>query len=66
MYVCNCNGVKSGAVIAAIDRVLEAGAPSVDAVYAACGVTPKCGRCRCDIARLIDAALPAETGLAAE
>ena len=51
---------------AAIGTVAASGAPGVDAVYAACGVTPKCGRCKVDIARMLDEALPSPCALAAE
>lgn len=66
MYVCNCNGVRFRDMQAAIGTVAASGAPGVDAVYAACGVTPKCGRCKVDIARMLDEARPSPCALAAE
>jgi bacterioferritin-associated ferredoxin len=67
MFVCNCNGINQRAMSAAVDQVMGTGVPSVDAVYDACGVQPKCGRCKTDIARMIDAAQPSCGGaLAAE
>lgn len=66
MFVCNCNGVRMRDMNAAVDAVIVSGAPSVDAVYAACGVAPKCGRCKVDIARMLDAANASSCALAAE
>lgn len=66
MYVCNCNGVRMRDMAAAVDTVAQSGAPGVDAVYEACGVTPKCGRCKVDIARMLDDALSTSCALAAE
>ncbi len=66
MFVCNCNGVRMRDMSAAVDAVLESGAPSVDAVYEACGVAPKCGRCKVDIRRMLDAANAAACPIAAE
>jgi bacterioferritin-associated ferredoxin len=54
MFVCNCNGVRSRDMAAAVDAALDEGSASVPAVYRACGVTPKCGRCAHDIKRMLD------------
>jgi bacterioferritin-associated ferredoxin len=66
MYVCNCNGVRARDMNVAVDAVLDSGAASVQAVYRACGVTPKCGRCAHDIKRLLDARLGEAHIVAAE
>ncbi|MBL9011940.1 MAG: (2Fe-2S)-binding protein [Alphaproteobacteria bacterium] len=66
MYVCNCNGVRMRDMAAAVGSVAQSGAPDVDAVYEACGVTPKCGRCKVDIARMLDDALSTSCAIAAE
>lgn len=57
MFVCNCNGVRMRDMSRAVDSVACSHEPSVDAVYAACGVAPKCGRCKVDIRRMLDAAM---------
>ncbi len=51
---------------AAVDHVAGCGAPTVDAVYAACGVAPKCGRCKVDIRRMLDEAMRPAQAMAAE
>ena len=66
MFVCNCNGVRQRDMSAAVDHVAACGAPTVDAVYAQCGVTPKCGRCKVDIQRMLDAAMRPALAMAAE
>lgn len=66
MFVCNCNGVRMRDMSAAVDHVASCGAPTVDAVYAACGVAPKCGRCKVDIQRMLDDAVRPAQALAAE
>ncbi len=66
MFVCNCNGIRARDMSVAIDAVVSTGAISADAVYRACGVTPKCGRCRVDIAKMLDAKLGEAQALAAE
>lgn len=50
----------------AVDSVMNGGAPTVDAVYSACGVAPKCGRCKVDIQRMLDAANASSCAMAAE
>ncbi|NMM45107.1 hypothetical protein HH303_11500 [Rhodospirillaceae bacterium KN72] len=49
MYVCICNAVCDKRVSQAID----AGHDEPDAVYAACGVTPQCGKCAETIEEMI-------------
>jgi len=66
MFVCNCNGVRMGDMSVAVETVIGGGAPTVDAVYQACGVAPKCGRCKVDIQRMLDAANASSCALAAE
>jgi bacterioferritin-associated ferredoxin len=66
MFVCNCNGVRMRDMASAVESVACSHAPSTDAVYAACGVTPKCGRCRVDIRRMLDDATRPALLLAAE
>jgi bacterioferritin-associated ferredoxin len=66
MFVCNCNGVRMRDMTVAVETVIGSGSPSVDAVYAACGVAPKCGRCKVDIRRMLDAANAEGCALAAE
>jgi bacterioferritin-associated ferredoxin len=51
---------------AAVQAVVDGGSPTVAAVYEACGVAPKCGRCKTDIQRMLDSALSPVTALAAE
>ena len=50
----------------AVDSVVAEGAPTVSAVYAACGVSPKCGRCKVDIRRMLDCAVTPAHAIAAE
>ncbi len=66
MFVCNCNGIRMRDMAVAVDQVMGCGAPTVDAVYQACGAAPKCGRCKIDIQRLLDAANAESCALAAE
>lgn len=66
MYVCNCNGVRMRDMTVAVDSVVAEGAPTVSAVYAACGVSPKCGRCKVDIRRMLDCAVTPAHAIAAE
>ncbi len=42
MYVCICNAITDDEV----DRAIETGHHTSDAVYRACGVTPQCGTCK--------------------
>ena len=65
-FVCNCNGVRQRDMSAAVDHVAGCGAPTVDAVYAQCGVAPKCGRCKVDIQRMLDEAMRPALAVAAE
>ncbi len=66
MFVCNCNGVRMRDMTTAVGSVVDGGAPTVDAVYAACGVAPKCGRCKVDIQRMLDEATSPGLQLAAQ
>ncbi len=66
MFVCNCNGVRQRDMSAAVDHVASCGAPTVAAVYAQCGVAPKCGRCKVDIQRMLDEAMRPAMAMAAE
>jgi len=66
MFVCNCNGVRMRDMSVAVEQVMDSGAPTVAAVYQACGVAPKCGRCKVDIQRMLDAANGDSCAFAAE
>jgi len=66
MFVCNCNGVRMRDMSVAVETVIGGGDPTVAAVYEACGVAPKCGRCKTDIQRMLDAANDSSCALAAE
>jgi bacterioferritin-associated ferredoxin len=50
MIVCICNAISQRR----IDRVIADGANSVEAVFDACGSTPCCGKCRPEIADMLD------------
>ena len=50
MFVCLCRAVSDSTIRAAI----RAGADSEDAVAAACGAGPNCGKCRPMIATMIE------------
>ncbi|MFC4236115.1 bacterioferritin-associated ferredoxin [Thalassospira xianhensis] len=49
VYVCNCNGLGSRKVAAAIVD----GASTYRAVLSECGVKPQCGKCRSEVEALI-------------
>lgn len=66
MFVCNCNGVRMRDMASAVESVACSHAPTVAAVYQACGVAPKCGRCKVDIRRMLDDAMRPAQLLAAE
>ncbi|WP_029009662.1 (2Fe-2S)-binding protein [Azospirillum halopraeferens] len=63
MYVCICNALTERRVRQAVrDRRPD----SVAAVYAACGVTPQCGKCAGTIAVILEDETAPALRLAAE
>ena len=50
MFICICNAVNQRRIQTAIDQ----GSATVDCVYAACGVEPKCRSCAEAIQDMID------------
>jgi len=50
VYVCNCNGIRERQVRAAID----AGASRPAEIFRACGSTPQCARCVCDMREMLN------------
>jgi bacterioferritin-associated ferredoxin len=49
MYVCNCNGIREREAHAAINS----GARRPAEVFRHCNARPKCAKCVCDLARMI-------------
>lgn len=49
MYVCVCNALNERTV----DRAIGEGARTPAQVHAACGATPRCGKCAVEIAARI-------------
>jgi bacterioferritin-associated ferredoxin len=57
LYLCICNGLNEKRVRAAVE---QEGAASVAGVYRACGVLPRCGKCREAIREFVQAKRTAE------
>ncbi|MDP3175976.1 MAG: (2Fe-2S)-binding protein [Phenylobacterium sp.] len=49
MYVCNCNGIREREIRAAI----ASGASRPAEIFRACGQTPQCARCVCDMRKML-------------
>ncbi|MDP3661224.1 bacterioferritin-associated ferredoxin [Phenylobacterium sp.] len=49
MYVCNCNGIREREIRAAI----ASGALRPAEIFRACGQTPQCARCVCDMRKML-------------
>jgi bacterioferritin-associated ferredoxin len=49
VYVCNCNGIRERDVRAAI----ASGASRPAEIFRACGRTPQCARCVCDMRQML-------------
>ena len=52
VYVCNCNGIRERDARAAI----ESGASKPAEIFRQCDSAPRCGRCVCDMQRMIEGA----------